>query len=205
LNFVQDYYTTIIPSDLGLVLGEVAAQLSNENTKIKIKTLDCLVKITLNCNIDECKYILQKKLNKVYYDMFLDRLRERAPEAKQEKWDDNKNSNFNKGMTWQAERSPNLADPGYDKNLTKVEFSKKKSEKIPQEDTMYDFKFEAPTFGGGMEKKEEGKSKGIMMGTSHTSNETYSSYDTRIDESTNSKFSKKSIAESYRPSALSNF
>lgn len=52
LTFIQDYYTSVIPIDLGLVLGEVAAQLSNENTKIKIKTLDCLVKISLSCNID---------------------------------------------------------------------------------------------------------------------------------------------------------
>ncbi len=57
---------------------------------------------------------------------------------------------------------------------------------------MYDFKFEAPTFGGAIEKREEVKSKGIMLGTSHTSNETYSSYDTRIDDSANSKYSKKS-------------
>lgn len=92
----------MIPFDLSLVLSEVANQLSNENTKIKIKTLDCLVKISLNCNIDECKYILQKKLNKVYYDMFLDRLKERGPEVKMEKWDDAKNNNLNKGMTWQA-------------------------------------------------------------------------------------------------------
>ena len=84
--------------------------------------------------------------------MFLDRLKERGPEVKLEKWDDAKNNNLNKGMTWQAQRSPYLAEPGYDKNLTKVEFSKK-SERIPQEDTMYDFKFEAPTFGGA-EKRE---------------------------------------------------
>lgn len=69
---------------------------------------------------------MQKKINKVYYDMFLERLRERVtPEVKQEKWDDSKNNNVNKGMTWQAERSPNLVEPGYDKNLTKVEFSKR--------------------------------------------------------------------------------
>lgn len=87
--------------------------------------------------------------------MFLDRLRERGtPEVRQEKWDDSKNNNLNKGMTWQAERSPNLVEPGYDKNLTKVEFTKKTSERPPQEDTMYDFKFEAPTFGGAVEKRE---------------------------------------------------
>jgi hypothetical protein len=84
-----------------------------------------------------------------------------------------------------------------------VEFSKK-AERAPQEDTMYDFKFEAPTFGG-VEKREENKSKGVMLGTSHTSNETYSSYDARIDDSANSKFSKKSNTEHYRPSGLPNF
>jgi hypothetical protein len=138
--------------------------------------------------------------------MFLDRLKERGtPEIKQEKWDDSKNNNINKGMTWQAERSPNLFESGYDKNLTKVEFSKK-VERVPQEDTMYDFKFEAPTFGGAIEKREENKGKGIMLGTSHTSNETYSSYDARIDDSANSKLSKKSnTTENYRPSALLNF
>jgi hypothetical protein len=41
--------------------------------------------------------------------MFLDRLKERgAAEVRQEKWDDSRNNNVNKGMTWQAERSPNL-------------------------------------------------------------------------------------------------
>ena len=95
--------------------------------------------------------------------MFLDRLRERGtPELRQEKWDDSKNNNINKGMTWQAERSPNLLESDYDKNLTKVEFSKK-VERVPQEDIMYDFKFEAPTFGGAIEKREENRSKGIML------------------------------------------
>ena len=92
---------------MNLILNEVAGQLSNENTKIKIKTLDCLVKISLSSNVGEAKYILQKKLNKVYYDMFLERLKERGmPETKSERWDDSKNNNMNKGMTWQAERSP---------------------------------------------------------------------------------------------------
>jgi hypothetical protein len=41
--------------------------------------------------------------------MFLDRLRERsAPELRNEKWEDNKNTGVNKGLTWQAERSPNI-------------------------------------------------------------------------------------------------
>jgi hypothetical protein len=59
--------------------------------------------------------------------MFLDRLRERsAPEPpRQEKWEDNKNPNLNKGLTWQAERSPALSEPPNDRFLTKVEFAKK--------------------------------------------------------------------------------
>lgn len=108
LTFIQDYYSFVQPVDLNLILNEVACQLSNQNTKIKIKTLDCLVKISLSSNIDEAKYILQKKLNKVYYDMFLERLKERGQnDTKSEKWDDSRNNNMNKGMTWQAERSPN--------------------------------------------------------------------------------------------------
>ncbi len=87
LTFLQDYYSTTIPLDLNLVLSEIGAQLSNDNTKIKIKTLDCLVKICLNANMEESKYILQKKLKKVYYDMFLERLRERnLPEGRAERW-----------------------------------------------------------------------------------------------------------------------
>jgi hypothetical protein len=43
----------------------------NENTRIKIKTIDCLVKLSLSNDLEQCKQILQKKLNKVYYDMFL--------------------------------------------------------------------------------------------------------------------------------------
>jgi hypothetical protein len=109
----------VIPSDLNLILTEIASQLSNENTKIKIKTLDCLVKISLCSNINEAKYILQKKLNKVYYDMFLERLKERQPETRSERWDDSKNNNINKGATWQAERSPNYTEPDNSKFLTK--------------------------------------------------------------------------------------
>jgi hypothetical protein len=37
--------------------------------------------------MEESKYILQKKLKKVYYDMFLERLRERnLPEGRAERW-----------------------------------------------------------------------------------------------------------------------
>ena len=173
IGFVQDYYTLVSPIDLNLVLGEVATQLSNENTKIKIKTLDCLVKISLSTNLEQCKYFLQKKLNKVYYDMFAERLKEKThSESKQERWDDQKNNNVNKGMTWQAQKSPNFVQNN-DRFLTKVQFAKKVEKNFYQEDI--DFKYEAPTFGGF--QKKESIQKGVMLGTSHTSNETYSSYD----------------------------
>jgi len=77
------------------------------------------VKISLNTNVNEAKYILQKKVNKVYYDMFLERLKERVPEIKSERWDEPKNNNANKGMTWQAERSPNYTEPENNRFLTK--------------------------------------------------------------------------------------
>jgi hypothetical protein len=42
--------------------------------------------------------------------MYLDRLKERGtPDTKSERWEDAKNNNINKGMTWQGERSPNMA------------------------------------------------------------------------------------------------
>ena len=73
----------------------------NDNTRIKIKTIDCIVKLSISNDIEQCKQILQKKLNKVYYDMFLERLKEKNNLEKSENlWDNDKN--FNKGMTWQA-------------------------------------------------------------------------------------------------------
>lgn len=86
LTFLGDYFSGVVPFDLAMVLGEVAAQLSNENTKIKIKTLDCLVRITQSGDIEDCKYIISKKLNRVYYDMYLDRLKERNGEKETNKW-----------------------------------------------------------------------------------------------------------------------
>lgn len=77
--------------------------------------------------------------------MFLDRLKDRNSEPK-ERWDDSRNNNLNKGMTWQPDRAANPVQN--ERNMTKVEFSKKQQRSV-QEDTMYDFKFEAPTFGGG--------------------------------------------------------
>ena len=43
-----------------------------------------------------------------------------------------------------------------------------------QEDTFYEFKYDAPTFGG-MQNKEPREEK-VMLGTSHTSNKTESIY-----------------------------
>ena len=82
----------------------------------------------MSCDVEECKYILGKKLNRVYYDMFLDRLRERSGEDRQgRRWDD-QNANINKGATWQADRSPYMADPPNDRFMTKVEFGRGKTE-----------------------------------------------------------------------------
>lgn len=75
---MQEVFTTNIITDLNLVLTEISNQLLNENTKVKIKAIDCLVKISIANELDECKSILSKKLNKVYYDMFLERLREKT-------------------------------------------------------------------------------------------------------------------------------
>ncbi len=84
------------------VLPEVSQQLMNENTRIKIKTIDCLVKLSVSNNLEECKYILQKKLNKVYYDMYLERLKEKIGNESNPMIQQN-DKNYNKGnMTWQA-------------------------------------------------------------------------------------------------------
>lgn len=42
-----------------------------------MKTVEALVKISLNTDLEECKRVLVKKLNKVYYDMFINQLRNR--------------------------------------------------------------------------------------------------------------------------------
>lgn len=106
-------------------------------------------------------------------------------------------------MTWQAERSPNYAEPENNKFLTKFQFAKKVERPPPQEDTLYDFKYDAPTFGG-FQKKQHKEDK-IMLGTSHTSNKTESISEVgRQDDSLvhiASKHAKK--AQSYKPSALS--
>ena len=78
--------------------------------------------------MEECKRIIQRKLNKVYYDMFLEKLKEKAgPESRFDRWEDKEKSHGpsqnKKGMTWQADpQKPFEADKQF---LTKVEFSKR--------------------------------------------------------------------------------
>lgn len=82
IALVQDIYTReggILDDSLN-VISELATLLYNENTKIKMKAIEALVKISLTCDLEECKRVLVKKLNKVYYDMFLERLKERPVE-----------------------------------------------------------------------------------------------------------------------------
>lgn len=132
LNFLQETFTTNIVTDLNLVLGEISNQLLNENTRVKIKAIECLVKISIANDLEECKTILNKKLNKVYYDMFIERLREKVGGEKADTWDINQK--VKKGMTWQAERSAPLADPIEKQAMTKVEFGNRKNFNETEED-----------------------------------------------------------------------
>lgn len=69
-------------------------------------------------DLEECKGILAKKLNKVYFDMFIQRLKEKTGTDKgNDRWDDR--PNINKGMTWQAERT-NMMVESDKQALTKV-------------------------------------------------------------------------------------
>lgn len=62
------------------------------------------MKISMANDVEECKMILNKKLSKVYYEMFMERLRDRMGMDKPETWDEK--AKLKKGMTWQApERS----------------------------------------------------------------------------------------------------
>ncbi len=97
----------------------------NENTRIKIKTIDCLVKLSFSNNLEDCKHILQKKLNKVYFDMFLERLKEKMGTDANPMIQQN-DKNYNKGnMTWQAERTSLPVEPVDKQSMTKVEFGRK--------------------------------------------------------------------------------
>ena len=79
-----------------------------------------------------------------------------------------------------------MADPPNDRFMTKVEFGRGKLEQRHTEEE--DFTYEAPTFGGMVEHANP--KKGAMLGTSHSSHHTHSSYD--YEESTRSKLHKKS-------------
>jgi hypothetical protein len=64
-----------VGADLPLLLTEISTQLINEHTKIKIKARECLVKIISMHDLEQCKSILVKKLNKPYYDMLIENLK----------------------------------------------------------------------------------------------------------------------------------
>lgn len=66
-----------------------------------MKSIDALVKISQNTDVEECKRVLVKRLNKVYYDMYNERLREKPVD----RWEDNKNQ----AASYQVERSPTFA------------------------------------------------------------------------------------------------
>lgn len=66
-----------------------------------MKSIDALVKISQNTDAEECKRVLIKKLNKVYYDMYNERLRDKPTD----RWEDNKNQ----AASYQVERSPTFA------------------------------------------------------------------------------------------------
>ncbi len=92
----------------------------NQNTRIKIKTIDCLVKLSVSNDLEECKSILAKKINKVYYDMFLERLKEKIGIENNLMVKQN-DKNYNKGnMTWQAERVSLPVETVDKQSLTKV-------------------------------------------------------------------------------------
>lgn len=80
LGFLMFLYTeyqgiAAYPSDK--VLREVAPLMEDPKTKIKIKTVECLVGVSLRTNKNVCMKILSSLLNKVYYEMFLEKLREK--------------------------------------------------------------------------------------------------------------------------------
>lgn len=56
------------------ILNDVAPLLEDTKTKIKIKSLDCLVAVSLKNNREQCKAFLSTKLNQVYFDMYKEKL-----------------------------------------------------------------------------------------------------------------------------------
>jgi hypothetical protein len=67
-------YPNIIIYNWEKVLKEVSPLLEDVKTKIKIKSVECLVIVSLKTNKEICKKILSNLLNKVYYEMYLDKL-----------------------------------------------------------------------------------------------------------------------------------
>lgn len=77
LNLVTSLYNDyafMIDYQCEKVVKEIAALLEDEKTKIKIKSVECLVVVTLKTNRELCKKLLSTLLNKVYYEMFLEKL-----------------------------------------------------------------------------------------------------------------------------------
>ena len=52
LNFLQEVFTSNIPTELQFLLSEISNQLLNENARIKIKAIDCLVRISIANNLE---------------------------------------------------------------------------------------------------------------------------------------------------------
>ena len=64
--------------------------------------------------------------------MFIERLKEKTGVEKSEPWE--MNPKVKKGMTWQAERSPPIADPIEKQAMTKVQFGNRKNFNETEED-----------------------------------------------------------------------
>ena len=73
-------YPNIIVYNWEKVLKEISPLLEDVKTKIKIKSVECLVVVSLKTNKEICKKILSMSLNKVYYEMYLDKLKSKNEE-----------------------------------------------------------------------------------------------------------------------------
>lgn len=57
------------------IIEEICPLMDDAKTKIKIRTLDLLVTITVKTQkIDNIKSLLMNKLNQVYYEMFIEKV-----------------------------------------------------------------------------------------------------------------------------------
>ena len=57
------------------IIETISPLMDDPKTKIKIKTLDLLVQISISTQrIDAIKTILSEKLNQVYYEMFVEKV-----------------------------------------------------------------------------------------------------------------------------------